>query len=615
VRPELDAARAVALLPLLSTALHAVRTADVGPGTRVLVHRASSPLGAALAFASRMAGAEVIAAYADPGHRAALERLATVTHDGSRPLVDAVLEATHGAGVDVAFALGASSEMVPALAVEGQIVTFAGETDGLSLPVAELARRRISVQALHVEGVRAERPEAIARVLTSAVDMLARGDALPLAHEVVPLSRASTVLGGAAHDKVVAVSFDDPRAVVRLPQSEAQRAASAPEGAVSVLVADPSPLADWVHGLLDNAHGPTPAAGASRPRVVVASASDARDALRRGALAAWLGDALPHGVTLQTVAFVLAADEMTPADAFAAPAIDVATELHAFAADRSARAIVSFGTLASVLGELGHAGAALVGAALDALATRSRARGLPAAHIALGSLEHGASLGPSRGVRPLPAERAEALVRRVLAAIGAGEADFARALAIADVDGRQWTEARPQVSGSRFLARLARSQKSESPRAEGGAPALRDALRDASGEARIVLLEDYIAEQTSLVLRLPPSDLDRAAPLKTYGVDSVTALEIRNRLEGALGMRLTATLLWTYPTVEALAAHLATKVASVPSDAPTPGGALAASHTVEPRENRAPSPDPAEHVPSDEAELEAALRAVESLLD
>ena len=49
-------------------------------------------------------------------------------------------------------------------------------------------------------------------------------------------------------------------------------------------------------------------------------------------------------------------------------------------------------------------------------------------------------------------------------------------------------------------------------------------------------------------------------PLKSLGLDSLMALSLRNRLEESLGVRLSATLVWGYPTVLALTPHLADKM-------------------------------------------------------
>src|SRR6185369_13218191 len=59
------------------------------------------------------------------------------------------------------------------------------------------------------------------------------------------------------------------------------------------------------------------------------------------------------------------------------------------------------------------------------------------------------------------------------------------------------------------------------------------------------------------ILRLDPARVDAEAPLKSLGLDSLMTLELRNRLEADYGLRLSATLVWNYPTIAALASHIA----------------------------------------------------------
>jgi len=56
-------------------------------------------------------------------------------------------------------------------------------------------------------------------------------------------------------------------------------------------------------------------------------------------------------------------------------------------------------------------------------------------------------------------------------------------------------------------------------------------------------------------------------PLKSLGLDSLMALELRNRLEADLGLKLSATLVWNHPTVTALVPHLADRM-GIPLEGP-----------------------------------------------
>lgn len=70
-------------------------------------------------------------------------------------------------------------------------------------------------------------------------------------------------------------------------------------------------------------------------------------------------------------------------------------------------------------------------------------------------------------------------------------------------------------------------------------------------------MEAFLGKQVSQVLRIPEDRLSAEAPLTGLGMDSLMGLELRNRIEAALGMTIPATLVWTYPTLAKLGAHLA----------------------------------------------------------
>lgn len=81
--------------------------------------------------------------------------------------------------------------------------------------------------------------------------------------------------------------------------------------------------------------------------------------------------------------------------------------------------------------------------------------------------------------------------------------------------------------------------------------------------------------QVAHVLRMEPARVVVDAPFKRLGLDSLGALELRNRLENGLGVRLPATLAYTFPDTRAMADHLITLVPGAAS--PPPAVADAAS--------------------------------------
>ena len=86
---------------------------------------------------------------------------------------------------------------------------------------------------------------------------------------------------------------------------------------------------------------------------------------------------------------------------------------------------------------------------------------------------------------------------------------------------------------------------------------IRDQLSHASLAERRQLLDGIARGVIARVLDLPPSRVDARKAFGTMGLTSLMAMELRNRLEAALGRPLSATLAWNYPTLESLVEHLA----------------------------------------------------------
>jgi acyl carrier protein len=125
---------------------------------------------------------------------------------------------------------------------------------------------------------------------------------------------------------------------------------------------------------------------------------------------------------------------------------------------------------------------------------------------------------------------------------------------------------------------------------------------DAPPAERLDLLAEHVRSIVARVLRLDsPAAVDRQGRLMDLGVDSLMALELRNLLTRSLGLErsLPATLIFDYPTVNAVAAHLAETVLAGPAD----------------EGQRTPEPQPTGEADTSTADLEALSDAeVETML-
>jgi acyl carrier protein len=83
-------------------------------------------------------------------------------------------------------------------------------------------------------------------------------------------------------------------------------------------------------------------------------------------------------------------------------------------------------------------------------------------------------------------------------------------------------------------------------------------------EHRVELLVKYLRDQVALILRLPVTKITGDRTLGSFGLDSLMAVELRNRLEADLELKLSATLVWNYPTINQLSSFLAGKLETAP---------------------------------------------------
>src|SRR5262249_3340074 len=101
----------------------------------------------------------------------------------------------------------------------------------------------------------------------------------------------------------------------------------------------------------------------------------------------------------------------------------------------------------------------------------------------------------------------------------------------------------------------------------GAALTLKQRLTALSGEDRDRLLLDLVRAEVATVLALAsPISIEQSRPLQELGLDSLMALELRNRLASATGLRLPATLLFDHPTPSALVRLLRAEILGQGSD-------------------------------------------------
>ncbi|MGW3292261.1 SDR family NAD(P)-dependent oxidoreductase, partial [Streptomyces sp. NPDC001002] len=242
------------------------------------------------------------------------------------------------------------------------------------------------------------------------------------------------------------------------------------------------------------------------------------------------------------------------------PKVDAARHLHELTKDQDLAAFVLYSSAAGVLGNPGQANYAAANAYLDALAEQRRSQGLPTTSLAWGMWAEATGMtahlegtdhdrGRRGGMLGLPTAEGLALLD---AALGSTEALLVPArLDLADLRSR--TSDGTAVPA--ILQGLIRPSARRTAKA-AAAPAGETLLQRLAGrnpQERAQLLLEVVRVQVASVLGVAnPATVDAARAFKDAGFDSLTAVEFRNRLTEATGVRLPATLVFDHPTPTAL---------------------------------------------------------------
>ncbi|WNV86274.1 type I polyketide synthase [Umezawaea sp. Da 62-37] len=247
------------------------------------------------------------------------------------------------------------------------------------------------------------------------------------------------------------------------------------------------------------------------------------------------------------------------------PKVDAAVHLHELTASRRPARFVLFSSIAAAFGGAAQANYAAGNAFLDALAHRRRAEGLPALSIEWGlwATERGMS-----------GQLTEADLRRIARGgivpftVAEGLALFDRAVA-ADLPVvaplRLDTAVLAGQDVPAFLRGIVPAVRRTATAAGEDTAGLAERLRPLTPERRRRVLLDLVRVQVGTVLGAPDATVPAGKGLLDLGFDSLTAVELRNRLASATGLRLPATLLFDHPTAGAIADHLVAEL--VPADA------------------------------------------------
>jgi acyl carrier protein len=268
-----------------------------------------------------------------------------------------------------------------------------------------------------------------------------------------------------------------------------------------------------------------------------------------------------------------------------APKASGAWNLHELTAEAGLSAFVMFSSLAGTLGAPGQGNYAAANVFLDALAQRRRAGGRAAISVAWGLWERSGGMAGGlqeadlvrlrrSGMGALSAERGMELLDAVLG-LERSQAVAAK-LDYGALRARATAGSLPPVMAG--LVRVAKQRRT------GGSVSLAAKLAGLPEEKREAFVLGLVRGEVATVLgHGSPETVDATKSFKALGFDSLAGVELRNRLNSAIGLRLPATVVFDHPNATELSARLLALAAAAgpgdgkaKSDAPAQGAALAA---------------------------------------
>jgi polyene macrolide polyketide synthase len=567
-------AEAASIPVVFLTAYYAlVDLAQLQPGERLLIHAAAGGVGTAAVQIARHLGAEVFAT-ASPGKWPALRALgfdeAHLASSRTLEFEPHFRRSTEGRGMDVVLDclarefVDASLRLLP----RGGRFLEMGKTD-IRDPQTVAAQH--PGVAYRVFDLVEAGPERLEQMLAELMALFERGVLRPPPVTTWDVRRAPEAFRALAQARLVG------KVVLTVPHDLDPKGTVLVTGATGTLGALVGRHLVQKHGvrhlLLTSRKGlAAPGAETLKQELEAAGASvtvavcDAADRAALEALLASIPSAHPLTAVIHAAGVlddgVLTALTPERLSQVLRAKVDAALHLHELTEKLDLSAVVLFSSAAGVLGSPGQANYAAANAFLDALAHHRRAQGLPALSLDWGYWAERTGLTGHLGEADV-ARMGRMGMRALSSEKGLALLDTARATPEASLIPARFDLAALSTHADalpplfRGLIRARRPHASNSVAASD----LKQRLLSLSELDRDRALLDVVRGETATVLGLKStSAIDPGRPLRELGLDSLMAVELRNRLSAVTGLRLPVTLLFDHPTPSALAKQLREKI-------------------------------------------------------
>ena len=539
--------------------------AQIQPGERVLIHSGTGGVGLVAIQMALKAGGIVFATAGSPAKRALLTALGVPYVMDSRTLAFAeeVMKLTDGEGVDIvlnSLSGEAIDKSFSVLRAGGRFIEIGKSDIYANRKIGMRAlRKNVSVFVVDLLGIVDQRPAFASNMFREMMTRFDGVDLRPIAYRVYPAGRvvdAFRDMAQAKHVGKLIVSMQDSAGVSIESNRRAPAAISADAsylitgglGGFGLAIADHLVRNGARRLALVGRSAPSTTAqtviekqrrSGAEVRVFLADVTD-REQISRVIETTRRELGLLRGIIHAAMALDDAAMERLNEErmwAAMAPKILGAWHLHTLTAGMPLDFFVLFSSIAATVGNPGQANYVAGNAFLDALAHYRRGRGLPALTVSwgvLGDVGHVARSPETAqkldrlGLRPMPlSESLDALDE--LMSGGAVQ------VAVAQVEWKNLLRQMGSAIAGKY-SKLVNESRTEEGRSTKGS-GVRDIL-EADDAALPTLVEGYIRDVVARAMRTSPTRIDIQQSLTSLGLDSLIAMDMRNRVQTDLGLNI-----------------------------------------------------------------------------